>query len=64
MLMQKRCIFIKYFVFTNVASFASVVGLRSAHEAHNHQDALMSWLTPAGYVFVNELIDVLEQGLA
>ncbi|MGB1883189.1 MAG: phosphotransferase family protein [Gammaproteobacteria bacterium] len=37
-------------------------GLRSAYEAHNHQDALMSWLTPAGYVFVNELIDVLEQG--
>ena len=38
-------------------------GLRSAHEAHNHQDALMSWLTPAGYVFVNELIDVLDKGL-
>ena len=38
-------------------------GLRSAHEAHNHQDALMSWLTPAGYVFMNELIDVMDQGL-
>ncbi|MFT4564582.1 MAG: aminoglycoside phosphotransferase (APT) family kinase protein [Gammaproteobacteria bacterium] len=37
-------------------------GLRAAHEAHNHQDALMSWLTPAGYVFMNELIDVIEQG--
>ncbi len=37
-------------------------GLRAAHEAHNHQDALMSWLTPAGYVFLNELIDVLEEG--
>ena len=39
-------------------------GLRSAYEAHNHQGALMSWLTPAGYVFVNELIDVLEQGFS
>jgi len=37
-------------------------GLRAAHEAHNHQDALMSWLTPAGYVFMNELIDLIEQG--
>ena len=37
-------------------------GLRAAHEAHNHQDALMSWLTPAGYVFMHELIDVIEQG--
>jgi len=39
-------------------------GLRSAFEAHNHQDALMSWLTPAGYVFMNELIDVMDQGPA
>ena len=37
-------------------------GLRAAHEAHNHQDALMSWLAPAGYVFINELIDVIEKG--
>ncbi len=39
-------------------------GLRAAHEAHNHQDALMSWLAPAGYVFMNELIDVMEKGPA
>ena len=37
-------------------------GLRAAHEAHNHQDALMSWLAPAGYVFINELIDVMDRG--
>ena len=39
-------------------------GLRSAHEAHNHQDALMSWLAPAGYVFLNELIEVIDNGPA
>lgn len=39
-------------------------GLRSAFEAHNHQDALMSWLAPAGYVFLNELIDVIDKGPA
>ena len=36
--------------------------LRAAHEAHNHQDALLSWLAAAGYAFMSDLIDLLEQG--
>ena len=36
--------------------------LRAAHEAHNHQDALLSWLAAAGYVFLDDLRELLEQG--
>lgn len=36
--------------------------LRAAHEAHNHQDALLSWLAAAGYAFMSDLVDLLEQG--
>ena len=36
--------------------------LRAAHEAHNHQDALLSWLASAGYTFLSDLVDLLEQG--
>ena len=38
--------------------------LRAAHEAHNHQDALLSWLAAAGYVFLDDLRALLEQGEA
>ncbi|MCB1748846.1 MAG: phosphotransferase family protein [Gammaproteobacteria bacterium] len=36
--------------------------LRAAHEAHNHQDALLSWLAAAGYVFLDDLRALLEAG--
>ncbi len=36
--------------------------LRAAHESHNHQDALLSWLAAAGYVFLDDLRLLLEQG--
>lgn len=36
--------------------------LRAAHEAHNHQDALLSWLAAAGYVFLDDLLTLLEKG--
>ncbi len=36
--------------------------LRAAHEAHNHQDALLSWLAAAGYVFMADLVELLERG--
>ena len=36
--------------------------LRAAHEAHNHQDALLSWLAAAGHAFMADLISLLEQG--
>ncbi len=36
--------------------------LRAAAAAHNHQDALLSWLGAAGYVFLADLADVLERG--
>ncbi|MBI2799283.1 MAG: phosphotransferase family protein [Gammaproteobacteria bacterium] len=36
--------------------------LRAAHEAHNHQDALLSWLAAAGYVFLSDLADLLDAG--
>ena len=36
--------------------------LRAAHEAHNHQDALLSWLAAAGYAFMSDLVELLEQG--
>ncbi len=35
--------------------------LRAAHSAHNHQDALLSWLGAAGYAFMADLADALEQ---
>ncbi|MGE0487093.1 MAG: phosphotransferase family protein [Gammaproteobacteria bacterium] len=38
--------------------------LRAAHEAHNHQDALLSWLAAAGYVFLDDLRALLEEGEA
>lgn len=37
--------------------------LRAAHEAHNHQDALLSWLAAAGYVFLDDLLALLERGV-
>jgi aminoglycoside phosphotransferase (APT) family kinase protein len=36
--------------------------LRAAHESHNHQDALLSWLSAAGYAFMSDLVELLEQG--
>lgn len=36
--------------------------MRAAHEAHNHQDALLSWLASAGYAFLSDLVDLLEAG--
>ena len=36
--------------------------LRAAHESHNHQDALLSWLAAAGYVFLDDLRELLERG--
>ncbi|MBI5619270.1 MAG: phosphotransferase family protein [Gammaproteobacteria bacterium] len=36
--------------------------LRAAHEAHNHQDALLAWLATAGYMFMNQLRLLLERG--
>jgi aminoglycoside phosphotransferase (APT) family kinase protein len=38
--------------------------VRAAHEAHNHQDALLSWLATAGYAFMTDLIELLEAGPA
>lgn len=36
--------------------------LRAAHEAHNHQDALLSWLAAAGHAFLADLMALIEQG--
>lgn len=36
--------------------------LRAADAAHNHQDALLSWLGAAGYVFLSDLAELLERG--
>lgn len=36
--------------------------LRAAHEAHNHQDVLLSWLAAAGHVFLSDLVELLERG--
>ncbi|MBK8958048.1 MAG: phosphotransferase family protein [Proteobacteria bacterium] len=36
--------------------------MRAAHEAHNHQDALLAWLAAAGHAFLADLMALLEQG--
>jgi aminoglycoside phosphotransferase (APT) family kinase protein len=35
--------------------------IRAAREAANHQDVLLSWLAPCGYIFVSQLCDLLEE---
>ena len=34
---------------------------RTAGNKHSHQDILLSWLTAAGYAFVDQLICLLEE---
>jgi aminoglycoside phosphotransferase (APT) family kinase protein len=36
--------------------------LRAAHEAHNHQDVLLTWLAAAGHAFLLDLVELMEQG--
>jgi aminoglycoside phosphotransferase (APT) family kinase protein len=36
--------------------------LRAAHEAHNHQDVLLSWLAAAGHAFQLDLVELMERG--
>jgi aminoglycoside phosphotransferase (APT) family kinase protein len=36
----------------------------SAQKGHNHQDVLLSWLAPCGYVFIEQLCDLLEEASA
>jgi aminoglycoside phosphotransferase (APT) family kinase protein len=33
---------------------------KAARDGHNHQDIMLSWLGPVGYVFVTELCDLIE----
>lgn len=38
--------------------------VNAAKHAHNHQDALLSWLAAAGYAFLTDLCALLERGSA
>lgn len=38
--------------------------VNAAKHAHNHQDALLSWLAAAGYAFLTDLCNLLERGSA
>lgn len=38
--------------------------VNAASNAHNHQDALLSWLAASGYSFLNDLCLLLEEGIA
>ena len=35
-------------------------GMRAVRDSHNHQEVLLSWLAPAGYIFISELCRLLE----
>ncbi len=34
--------------------------VRAARDGHNHQDVLLSWLGPVGWLFVTDLCEMLE----
>lgn len=37
-------------------------GMKAARDRHNHQDVLLTWLAPAGYIFLAELCRLLTEG--
>jgi aminoglycoside phosphotransferase (APT) family kinase protein len=39
-------------------------GMKTARDRHNHQDVLLTWLAPAGYIFVSELCRLLHEATA
>lgn len=45
---------------STVATLGSSVRAAACH--HNHQDVLLSWLASCGYVFVDRLCELIEQG--
>ncbi len=52
-----------YEVLRAYMSVAATLGTcpSAAAQGHNHQDVLLSWLAPCGYIFIAQLCDLLEE---